>query len=207
VPRTVITENPTKDAARYLRHWSIPEHAEDHIATVHQGLSAKQRRAKAKQAAFFIAQALEYLDSAQVSSLLTKPLPLFYAAENLAKPVCICKQASITAADFKSHGLKSDQQKRYSVKNLQCSVYASPSKDVWSQLFAGSNADLIAAEVTRNGQAMISDRRTTYATKPLSKKTLLLGDLLRHLPELTDDVVYAGWGHPLCGTGSGLVPH
>jgi hypothetical protein len=196
VPHIVATENPSKDAARYLRHWASPDFVREHLSNAAPPLPSDRRRTKAKQAAFCIAQGLEYLESGAASSLLTKALPLFYAAENLSKATCIVREPSLTSADFRAHGLKSDLSKRYSIKNLQCSIYAKPSRDVWSHLFRECNADMLRLEQAHDGQAAAGDVRIEHKTKPLSGKRLLLGDVLRHLPELVDDIFYAGWGNP-----------
>jgi hypothetical protein len=195
VPRIIVTEHPTKDAARYLRHWSVPEFVEKDLAENHPGLSGERRRAKAKQVAFCIAQALEYLESTTASSMLTKPLPLFYAAENLAKAACISRDPSLAAADFAHHGLKKDDAKRNSMKNLRCSVHQNPSRDVWTHLVQSCNADMLRITGTVDGQTGARDERLKLPTQPFSGRTILLGDLLRHLPELVDDVVAADWGH------------
>lgn len=193
-----MTEHPTKDAARYLRHWSVAEYVATSMSTSVPGVPADRRRSKAKQAAFCVGQALEYLESATASSLFTKPLPLFYAAENLAKAACLIKTPHLLASDFKAHGLKSDQSRRNSIKNLQCAVYSKPGKDVWTRLFATCNADVVKFDHVTDGQSVVGDQRNAYATKPLYRRVVLLGNVLRHLPELAEDVRYTGWGHPFC---------
>lgn len=193
----VITEHPQKDVCRYLRHWANSEFVEGQLEAKHQQqLPADRRRVKSRAAAFFVSQGLEYLESAASSSLLTKPLPLFYAAENLSKAVCLVDNAQITSSDFRAHGLKSDQSRRNSIKNLCCSVLPA-GRDVWSRLFAAANADMRKLQSTNDQQSMIYDSRSVYATPaPSPGKVLWLGDLLRHIPELERDVANAGWGHP-----------
>lgn len=196
MPVQIVTEHPEKDVRRYLRHWADIAFVEGKVKARHEQLPADRRRAKSRSAAFYFEQGLEYLESAATSSLLTKPLPLFYAAENFAKGVCMVESAQLTTAAFKSHGLKSDQSRRNSTKNLCCEVLP-PGQDVWSRLFAVGNADIAQTLTNHDNVGSIIDRRNQYATHPpLPGKVLYLGDLLRHLPELERDVVNAGWGHP-----------
>jgi len=54
--------------------------------------------------------------------MLTKPLPLFYAMENLAKAYCVLADATTLAEDFRSHGPKSDQSRRNSIGTLPATV-------------------------------------------------------------------------------------
>jgi hypothetical protein len=196
LPVQIITEHPERDVGRYLRHWANPDFVETHIQAKHQQLPADRRRTKSRAAAFFVTQSLEYLESATASSLLTKPLPLFYAAENLSKAVCLVNSAQMVSSDFRAHGLKSDQSRRNSIKNLCCSILP-PGRDVWSRLFSVANADMQRLQATSDQQGMVYDSRNAYATTPPSSgKILWLGDLLRHIPELERDVANAGWGHP-----------
>jgi hypothetical protein len=196
VPKEIATESPDREVRRYVRHWADAEFVEQNLANRHSSLTADQRRKKSRQVAFNVGQGLEYLDSAREPSLLTKPLPLFYAAENLAKAACIMRDPPLVGSDFRAHGLINDQATRYSVKNLCCKV-GPVGRDVWSRLFSHCNADVIRLEDLVDGSSQISDHRIPYATKPLARdKVLTLGDVLRHIPELEDNIVYANWGHP-----------
>jgi hypothetical protein len=192
--RIVTTDNPSQEAARYLRHYMDDEFVEERVQRRHPTLTAALRRRKARGAALAIRQGLEYLDSAAVSAVLTKPLPLFYAAENLTKALLLVQDPLLEPSDFKAHGLSGDKtKKRYSVKNLTCAVQKAGS-DVWSRVFAALNGDRVRVNVTMNGQGISRDWWDSYATPAAApKSTLQLGDLLRRLPELTDDLLFARW--------------
>ncbi len=192
MPRYIVTEEPSKDVRRYLRHWTDEGFAQEAIARRHPRLAAERRRAKARTISFTVAQGLEYLDSADGSSMLTRPLPLFYASENFAKAFSVLADAGSFAADFKAHGLTSDQKRRYSIANLRATI-AGPGRDVWSRFARLANVNSLAIEFTLDGQSVIGERSWQYAP-PSPGYSLLLGDLLRHLPEIADDVRTARWG-------------
>jgi hypothetical protein len=191
--RIVTTENPSREVARYLRHYTHSEFIEPRIALLHPGLAAAARRKKARAAALSIRQGLEYLESATASSVLTKPLPLFYAAENLNKALVLVNHPTLDASDFKAHGLSGDKSKRYSARNLLCTV-GKPGSDVWSRVFALANGDRIQASIRENGVPVRRDWWSGVTAPALPPKTqIVLGDLLRRLPELVDDLNFAGW--------------
>jgi hypothetical protein len=196
VARIITSENPTVDVRRYLRHWTNEAFVADRLRSKHPGLGSDRRRTKSRQIAVFIEQGVEFLESAAVSAVLTKPLALFYAAESLAKAACIFRVEDPDATGFASHGLSGEHKtKRYSIKNLACRVQR-PGRDVWSQLFRHFNSDRARISRQLDGQMLHTDWLNPYATKPLAKRTLLqLGELLRHLPELVEDLVFTGWGH------------
>jgi hypothetical protein len=50
--------------------------------------------------------------------------------------------------------------------------------------------------MTRDNESVALAWRSEFATAPLSGRELNFGDLIRHLPEMSRDVVAAGWGHP-----------
>jgi hypothetical protein len=156
MPKIVTTENPSREAARYLRHYTHAEFVESRIAALHAALTPSQRRKKARDAALSIRQGLEYLESAASSSVLTRPLPLFYAAENFGKALAIVQDASLQSSDFKAHGLSGDKARRNSVRNLICTVRR-PGSDVWSRVFAVANGDRVKLDVTHNGDPMQRD--------------------------------------------------
>jgi hypothetical protein len=196
VPKLIATEDPRADARRYLRHWANEDFVEGMLRERHPTIAADRVRRRRRQIAFAIEQGLEYLISAEGTSLLTGPLPLFYAAENFAKATSLAVDPAVSAGDFETHGLTRDRAKRYSIKNLCCTI-ASRQPSVWSRLFQTSNADLLVIRHSEDGQGLESDRRAHYATSaPPTGRQLHLGALLRHLPELEDDVVYANWGSP-----------
>lgn len=195
--KVITTENPSRDVRRYLGHWSDKQFVTPRLKEQHPNLSSDRRRLKASQISVLVAQGLEFLASADSSSVLTRPLSLFYAAENLAKAACVKKVEVLGANDFHIHGLSGDREtKRYAIKNLSCKVQK-PKKDVWSAVFQNLNLDRSRIELLQGGLSLIQDRVDSHAMKPLKPgATMQLGDLLRHLPELADDVVFAGWGHP-----------
>ena len=195
-PRNITTENPSRDVRRFLQHWGDETFVAESLVRRFPAVSAATRRQKSRTIASAISQGIGYLDAAQTTPLLTKPLPLFYAAENLAKGVAIALTALLTASDFKSHGISGDDAKRYSVRNLQCKVGA-PRNDTWSHFFRASNVDSIVVSRDVDGRGVTSTIRTQYDTKLLPSGTkLVLGELLKHLPELADDISLVGWGHP-----------
>jgi hypothetical protein len=193
--RVITTENPTRDACRYLRHYAHEDFMRDRLAAVYPALSADRRKRKARDAALSIRQGLEYLDSAAASTLLTRPLPLFYAAENLVKALVIFMDAPADSSAFRTHGLSGDKAKRYSIKNLSCKV-ASPTAGVWAQALRVVNGDRIRVDVNLDGRSVTQDMWHEHPAITLRRGTpIQLGPLLRSLPELTDDVVFADWGH------------
>jgi hypothetical protein len=195
--RTITTESPSRDARRYLRHWANADFVEPRLRVKHPGLTADRRRTKARQIAVLLEQGIEFVESAENSSALTKPLALYYSTENLARAACIFRDATKDVSNFGHHGLSGDRKKRNFVRNLSCTV-SGGRNGVWPQFFALFNSDWMRFSVTENGSSLRRDSRVPYATKQLTKgKELNLGELLRHLPELAEDVVLADWGHPL----------
>jgi len=140
VPRVITTENPGVEVRRYLRHWSNTDHLEQEIQARHSGTVAEKRRRKARDISATVSQGIELLEAATLASLLTKPLPLFYAAEALAKAMAMIRDPSLEGADFKAHGLRGVKKRRYFIRTLSCEVVG-PGSDVWSRLVALSNAD------------------------------------------------------------------
>ena len=195
MPKTVLTENPGKDVCRYLNIGPDTRLVEDALARYHTGVSADRRRRTARSAALSILQGLEFLDSASGSSLLTRPLPLFYAVENIVKGVALVLDPTLDTSDFRAHGLSGDKSKRYSVKNFICRVQK-PGSDVWSRAHRLLNADWIKLPIVEDGESVVSAWRSAVPSKPLTGGALRFGDLARQIPELADDVVVAGWGTP-----------
>jgi hypothetical protein len=196
VARIITSENPTVDARRYLRHWANEAFVADRLRSKHPALGSDRRRMKSRHIAVFIEQGVEFLESAAASAVLTKPLALFYAAESLAKAACIFRVEGADATSFASHGLSGERKtKRYSIKNLACRVQR-PGRDVWSQLFREFNSDRVRIARQADREVFTHDWVNSYATKPPAKDSLLqLGELLRHLPELVDDLAFTTWGN------------
>src|SRR5207244_1758996 len=163
-------------------HWGNASFVEGELQARHTGLSPDLRRRKARTVALSILQGLEFFESAEDASLLARPLPLFYAVENITKAVCIFNDPRLEEADFRAHGLRGDRSRRYSIKNLECKI-GRPGSDVWSRAFALVNADVLRFEMLQDGLGVIRDDRIQYATVRLAAGTSLkLGELLRHLP-------------------------
>ncbi len=203
--RLVTTENPSEDVRRYLRHWAAPDFVRARLLEQDPALGADRRRTKARQVAVLLEQGLEFLESADRASSLTKPLALYYAAENFGKALCICRASSTDMSSFGHHGLSGDRHKRYSVHNLQCRV-RNRRDGVWQHVFSSFNSDRLRFSVRADDQGITRDVVLTHSTPPLANgATLLLGDLLRHMPELAEDVVLAGWGHPFVVHASVLM--
>jgi hypothetical protein len=142
----------------------------------------------------YIAQGVEYLGSADQASLLTKPLPLFYAAENIVKGVCLVLDPTLDALAFRAHGLRGDKKRRNSIKNTECTIEP-PGSDVWSKAFSVLNADWITYSLTEDHSSMKRSTRDERLMAPLAPgRKLRLSYLLRNLPELANDVRIAGWG-------------
>jgi YaaC-like Protein len=191
--RTITTENPGRDVRRYLRHWTNKSFVEERLARRHTGLTADQRRRKSREVAVCVQQGLEYLATSEVGSPITSPLPLFYAAENFAKGTCVFFDPSLHADDFKAHGLKHDSSKRYSIKNLAAEIQK-PGRDVWSRYLTHGNTERAAITRTVDGSRQIADLQVTFSPKRLKPgKALQLGQLLRSLPELVEDLIAADW--------------
>ena len=197
VARLITTENPSRDVARLLRYWASADFVAPRLRARHPGLTAERARSKAQQTAVHIAQGLEFLEAASGATVLTQPLPLFYAAENMVKGLCVFLDRSVDNSSFQRHGLSGQHTRRYFIRTLCCRVQA-PGRSVWSVLFDASNSDRVRVRAIRpDGTHISMDIQTTYDTKPLrSDSVLRLGDLLRHLPEVAEDSTVAGWGHP-----------
>lgn len=194
-PQNITTENPSRDVRRFLQHWSDVDFVSERLNVSSPGLPAVTRRAKSRSIAGCIAQGLEYLSAAAATPLLTKPLPLFYAAENLAKATSIARDPALTSSDFKSHGISGDDAKRYSIRNLRCKT-SKPGKDTWSHFFRVANTDIVSLTRTIDGVGQVSTLRLQGTAKlPKAGRQLVFGDLVKHLPELVDDVPLVGWGH------------
>ena len=195
MPTTIATENPGKDVCRYLRHWANPRYVDAALLTRHTRLAKDQRRRKGRAAALSILQGLEFLESAATASPLTKPLPLFYAVENIVKGIALVRDPSLQAADFRAHGLSGDKSKRYSIKNFTCKVQP-PGSDVWSRAHRLLNADWVKLPMRTDDQAILRSWRSDCDAPSLAGPTMKFGDLVRSLPEMTRDVVVAHWGYP-----------
>jgi hypothetical protein len=195
--RLITTESPTRDATRFLRYWASADYVVPRLRRRHPSLSAERCKAKARQVSVHVSQGLEFLESANGASLLTKPLSLFYAAENLLKAMCMFLVAAVDDRSFRHHGLSGDRTiKRYFVRNLSCRVGAD-GRNVWWILFRAFNADRIryAMRHPEIGSAMRDELVVHQTSPPAVGTTLKLGTLLRHLPELAEDTEPAGLGH------------
>jgi hypothetical protein len=116
---------------------------------------------------------------------------MFYGAENLARAACICRDANLTA-----DGLSGERDiKRNSIRNLACKVQH-PGKDVWSHVYRLLSCDRYRLQKNvAGGASQIVEHHNPYQNPPLRPpRELSLGELLRHLPEVSDDVELAGWG-------------
>ncbi len=196
MPKVITTENPSADVCRYLRRWTSVRIAQGEILARHPGLSKDRLRRKAHDVASLMEQGLELLEAARGSSVLTKPLPLFYATEAFAKALCIVVDRGLVATDFRAHGLTGDKGRRYFIRTLKCLVGAAGS-DVWSRFLSLSNGEWYQMRAVVDGTGQVADRREKYGTPTLSRnQPLSLGELLRHLPELAEEVSLAGWKHP-----------
>jgi len=190
--RQVSTENPGRDVRRYLRHWSNRNFVDERLVGRHSSLSTDQRRRKAREVAVCVQQGLDFVETADTSSMVTKPLPLFYAIENFAKGVCVFTDPTLHADNFRAHGLSHDRQTRYSLKNLTATVQR-PGSDVWSRFLRRGNVLRTAVQVDLDGTKQTADREITFSPRIPTGKELTLGGLVRALPELVDDLIYAGW--------------
>src|SRR5687767_12188341 len=102
--RVITTESPSRDARRYLRHWAGRDFADARLKAKHPSLSADRRRTKVRQISVLVEQGIEFLESSEGSALLTKPLTLYYALENLGKAACIYTDAAFDLGSFGHHG-------------------------------------------------------------------------------------------------------
>ena len=203
----VTTENPGKEARRFLRHWTIPTFVEEQLEVQHQGLSREKCRTKARQISRSVHQGLELLSNADVSPPATKPLALFYSVENLFKAACICRDRDLVSEGLRSHGLGGEREiRRNSIKNLACHIRA-PGKDVWSHVFHAFNSDRfqLPIQYAKKGRGL-QDQVNRHGTPPLQPPAQLqFGELLRHLPEFGDDLEFASWGSSFMVKAEGLV--
>jgi hypothetical protein len=142
--RIVATEHPGAEVCRYLRHWTDPDFVADQVHSRHRGTPAEKRRRKTRDLCASVGQGLELIESARASSLLTKPLPMFYATEALGKAVCLLLDPDLEGSDFRAHGLTGVKKQRYFVRTLSCKVGRGGS-DVWSRLFRLANAERVSA--------------------------------------------------------------
>jgi YaaC-like Protein len=194
--RIITTENPSVDVRRFLRHWADKSFVDDRLREQHSGLNTDRRRTKSRQIARLVLQGLEFLNSADSSTVLTKPLTMFYGAENLARAACICRDVNLTADGLRAHGLGGERDiQRNSIRNLACKVQH-PGKDVWSHVYRSLSCDRYRLKHhVSGGAAQVMDYHNPYANPSLRPpKELSFGELLRHLPETADDVELAGWG-------------
>ena len=192
----VPTENPTQEVNRWLRRWTDTGFADEQLARRHPSLTKQQRRTRAREVALHVTQGLEYVASSEASSVLTRPLPLFYAAENLAKALVIVATGTLTVADFRVHGLTGDKQRRYSMKNLRCRV-APAGRDVWSRVVAATGIEHVILRWSLDGRGLegeVQQTRNVAAGAP--GRELRLGELVKRMPELQRDVIAADWGSP-----------
>jgi YaaC-like Protein len=195
VPTAVLTENPAKDVCRYLKHWTSARLVEESLSQRHVGLTQDRRRKAARSAALSILQGLEFLEGALAATSLTRPLPLFYAAENIVKGVALISDPSLDLHDFRAHGLRGDKSRRYSVKNLTCHIQR-PGSDVWSRAHRLLNADWVKFSITSDGQGLTRSWRSPARAGSRTGAEVSFGELVRQLPELAGDVSTAGWSHP-----------
>jgi hypothetical protein len=197
MPIDIATEEPSVDVCRYLRRWTHPKFVEQEIARRHTGVTPERRRRMARDAAACLAQGLELIEAARSSSVLTKPLGLFYAAEAMAKAVSIVASTALDGSSFRAHGLQGVKKRRYFIRTLTCKVQ-NPGSDVWSRLCAAANFDLVRLENRTDGVPQVSDHFEMHSPTPRAAGTeIALAELLRQLPELADDVSLAGMSHPL----------
>ena len=131
-----------------------------------------------------------------MSSLLTRPLPLFYAVEAIAKAVAIVLDPALDGTNFKAHGLQGVKQRHYVIRALSCKVQA-PGSDVWSRICAVANLDLVKLGRTVDGTAQVTDHVNRHGTVPYAAgREIALGELLRQLPEIAEDIPSSGMRHP-----------
>jgi hypothetical protein len=196
MPWIVTTENPGAEARRFLRHWADPGYVERQLRSRQSGVARVRRRTRARQIARSVHQGLAFLANADDSATPTKPLTLFYGAENLCKAACVWRDPQLLTDDLSSHGLSGERGvSRYSIKTIRCRVRR-PRKDVWSHVARNFNHDRFSLEVRPSGEKpTVSDQVNRHGTLPAGTRQLpRFGDLIRHLPELLDD------GRPPCGT-------
>jgi hypothetical protein len=196
MPRVITTENPGFEVRRYLRQWSNTDHLETQIQSRHPGTPADKRRRKAREISASVSQGIELLENASTASLLTKPLPLFYAAEAFAKAMVLMQDPALEGSDFRAHGLQGVKKHRYFIRTLSCRVAAAGS-DVWSRVVGLLNGDWSMNTLYTDGAGTVSDRRDVpNGRRPPARRELIFGDLIRHLPELAEDLPDAGFSHP-----------
>ena len=135
---------------------------------------------------------------------MTKPLPLFYAAEALTKAICVLSDAALEGESFRAHGLRGDKARRYVIRTLRCRT-APPGSDVWSRLLTLANFDLYTFEEVVDGAGQVGTLAGNFGVPPAPETELSLGDLLRHVPELAEDLTSAGWAHPYVVHARNLV--
>jgi hypothetical protein len=193
--RIITTENPSLDVRRFLKHWTDIGFVNARLREQHPGMSTDRRRTKGKQIARLVHQGLEFFESADASSTITKPLTLFYGSENLARAACICRDSELVADGLRAHGLSGERNiKRNSIKSMGCKIQ-SPGRDVWSHVYRALNCERYRVRIHEGGGSRIMDRQNSHAGPVMRPPAeLQFGKLLRHLPEVADDVELAGWG-------------
>jgi hypothetical protein len=196
MPLWVPTENPDREMRRWLRRWTDQSFVDQQLAVRHPSLSSSQTRKRAREIALHVTQGLEYIDSAEPATVLTRPLPLFYAVENLTKALVMMETGTIGATDFRVHGLTSDKQRRYSIKNLRCKV-GSAGRDVWSRVVQATSTELVAVRFVHDGHPVVGDAdQSRMPTAGGPGRMLQFGELIKRMPELQQDVIAARWGCP-----------
>jgi hypothetical protein len=192
--RIITTESPVDDVGRYIRRWANRAFVEERLAAAHTGVAAEKRRKKAADVSASITQGLELLNLAGAATLLTKPLPLFYAAEAFAKALAIVRLSEVDGDTFAHNGLIGEKHRRYYIRTLTCKVGRHP-RGVWPHLAACGNGEWIVFRGVVDGvDAMRTSRQGLPAPPPIRGTQLELRELVRHLPELGEDVGLAGWG-------------
>ena len=208
MPVTVISEQPSKDVVRLLRYWADPPWVQERLALRHPTITSGQRERAIGPIVHAISQGIELLDSAAGTSLFTRPLPLFYAAESLARGLCLVLDPTLTTAAFQRHGLTREKRKRHKLSTYCCLRDANPRPDVWSQILRLTNADWITHEINLQTGSAIRDQRVELVAPQLAAgRALPIGPLLRELPELTLDLELAGWETPYVIRTDGFNVH
>ena len=122
------SENPYQDMWNHLRVFAQPKNVEkllfnqlsyhDNYPVGYKYDSTDTVVSKAKQVAMCIRQADEYFQAAEVVTITTSPLLLFYGVSSLSKALIVARRPEIQLTDINYHGLDT-RPKSSAMKNYQ----------------------------------------------------------------------------------------
>lgn len=148
---------------------------------------------KANQICFCLKQAKEYYSAAKNSTLLTKPVLLYYGMLNLAKALILLKKENVTLNNnLSTHGLKRMQTRAIkSLFSLSCRVVNSPNSVFFNLLGVASKDRFILSTIIDNkGAKQEYSSDFTGQSQSLGKK-FKISEIVCLIPELYEILIEA----------------